>query len=312
LPASVYQISCSCLCPEPLLAPNLNKSKQSKFPPPLFPPIPITDILISSLKSILCVVHSRSSLSIYSLRSAQMIRYMNLNSSDHVVDICSFNSSETIDTSSSNQVEEQLIIGLLGHERMKIFEAISGSLLYDILTCGLPMIPSTEKILFAQIISLRNETDIAAGRIITPGVILLTSPGNLYYIPNLTNPRPIQLLDGESVLENDDQDEIDDNKRRRRPNVDHLYPVPTKIDHYHLPLIKSKSILILQTFRVLLILLIDSSKQFPQIIKISKISLRSKLHQRLVLSYPIEVDWRKELFRIVVVMSDGSAFIVTV
>jgi hypothetical protein len=309
-----YQISCSCVCPEippqpiPNLTTNSKKAKQNKAPPPLFPPIPVTDIFISSFKSILCSVHSRSFLSIYSLRSAQMIRYINLNSSDHVIDICSYDMSVTMDPLSSQDVEEQLIIGILGKERMKIFDTINGSILYDILTCELPMIPSTEKILFSQIISLRNEANSTVGKIMTPAAILLTSPGNLYFIPNLINPRPIQILDGERFLQNE---EGDGDKTKWRTD-DHLYAVPTKINHYYLPLMKTKSIFLLQTFRVLIILLIDSSKQFPQMIKMSKINLLTKFHQRILLSYPIEMDWKNELFKVAVVMSDGSVLFLTI
>lgn len=296
--STLYHVSCTRIDPR---APIIPQSSRKQPNLSLFPPIPVTDIFVSSGKNVICVIHSRCSFSIYSLSSSQMIRSIDLNSTDHVVEICA---------STTTAEKENLIIGILGKENLKILDIIQGSHLYDIVISDLPIIPSTEKVVFSQIISLCPNPMIPVMESNQRAIILLTSTGNLYFFHNLSNPRPIQLFDSESILFQDRDDAVEDR------NVDYLSCIPMRFDHYFLPIFNSRSVLIIQAFRVLIILLLDFSKHpyHPQISKFSKIEFDTipSQRRRILTSYPIELDWKNEVYKILVVMSDGSTFILTV
>jgi hypothetical protein len=318
LSSLLYQVTCTRIDSHTSTIPQSGRKQTHLDRLFLFPPIPVTDIFVSSKKSILCVIHSRCSFSIYSLTSSQMIRTINLNPSDSVVDICSSSNTSTSKMPSTSvsldKDEDTLIIGILGKEKLMILDVINGSHLYAIMVQDLPMIPSTETILFSQIISLGSLSN-TTGDTTCPhnnrAMILLTTAGNLYFFHNFSNPRPIQLFASESILFHDG-----DEGTSHDHDVDHLSSVPLRIDYYPFPMLNSRSLLIIQTFRILIFLIIDSTKHphHPQISKLSKIEFKTTPTQRrrVLSSYPIELDWKNEMYRILVVMSDGSTFIVTV
>ena len=306
----LFEVTCTRIDPQTPIIPQSNR-KPTNFS--LFPPIPVTDIFVSSKKTVICVIHSRCSFSIYSLASSQMIRTIHLNPTDSVVEIC----SSTITTTE----DENLIIGILGNEKLKILDVIKGSNLFDIMISDLPIIPSTEKVLFSQIISLSPNPMIPLGDNRNhQAIVLLTSTGNLYFFHDLLNPRPIQLFDSESILFQERDHEDDDGGSggggEDDGSIDYLSFIPVRIDHYPFPMLSSRSLLIIQTFRVLIFLLVDSSKNphHPQISKLSKIEFNTipSQRRRILVSYPVELDWKNEMYRILVVMSDGSTFIITV
>lgn len=255
------------------------------------PPIPVSDIFISTLGQHVCVCYARCCLYVYAIDTGTMLFHVDLEH-DRICDISKVvlvrdmqGCNESFVGGSVAMDQDSLILALLGNNVLKLFDALTGVILTEV---------TLEEDSYAasvgdsfQFCGVWELTDVKGyGNDFV--VILVTNNGNVYALGNNT---PLVLVQ-ERHLPPDGQNGLSD-------TVDCL---PMGVEVFD---IWNAFIVIIRFVRSTIVFKFDMRENYFSVIKSQTFTVENQ-KVSIVYVHPLEGDYHKFVPRIMIALSDGT------
>lgn len=259
------------------------------------PPIPVSDLFVSSLASVLCVCHARCALHIHSLDLNTPMLNIDLDYHD-LVDISTVQYSGREISESTSPAKDRLLLALMGKSVVKILDAIQGKIIAQ-LSISLPQhLKPSETVQYCGMWdslprSPESSNESLSSRFVA---VVVTNKLGVYVTGKHVETRLVY-----------DHGDLSAPVMKSRVIPDLLYCVPTGLTMFKA---WSANIVCISTFRELVFLKFDFAQADPVVTKSHRVQLSDE-KVRIINTSVVEANSSNRKNRLLIVLSDGTSFV---
>jgi hypothetical protein len=259
------------------------------------PPIPVSDLFVSSLASVLCVCHARCALFVHSLDLNTPMLNVDLDYHD-LVDISTVQYSGREISQSTSPAKDRLLLALMGKSVVKILDAIKGKIIAQLNISLTNHLSASETVQYCGIwdslpLSAESSKDSLSLRFVA---VVVTNKLGVFVTGNHLETRLVY-----------DHADLSAPVMKSRVIPDLLCSVPTGIKMFDA---WRTSIVCISAFRELVFLKFDFSQIDPVVTKSHRVQLSDE-KIRILNTSAVEANSSNRTNRLLIVLSDGTSFV---